>query len=187
MPPGRYCRQWPDCIILFQIKTKNHFPKMWGCAPGWWQLELPRAAAEIWKAGFGWLIIFLNGARSWSLSDLESHLRHHHHHLPQPERGGERDLTFVRELIRLFCGHRSGENQFQFPGGTVDNNLMCHRKSFKHAGNIMPGNRQPTFRQHCSRRWKADGNDFHKSIHQLSLKPGYLEQGSAVKKCVFEQ
>ena len=149
----------------------------------------PRAAAEIWKAGFGWLIIFLNGARSWSLSDLESHLRHHHHHLPQPERGGgERDLTFVRELIRLFCGHRSGENQFQFPGGTVDNNLMCHRKSFKRTGNNMAaGNRQPTFRQHCSRRWKADGNDFHKSIHQLSLKPGYLEQGSAMKKCVFEQ
>ena len=104
---------------------------------------LPRAAAEIWKAGFGWLIIFLNGARSWSLSDLESHLRHHHHHLPQPERGGgERDLTFVRELIRLFCGHRSGENQFQFPGGTVDNNLMCHRKSFKRTGNNMAaGNR----------------------------------------------
>ena len=115
---------------------------MWGSAPGWQQLELPRAAAEIWKAGFGWLIIFLNGARSWSLSDLESHLRHHHHHLPQPERGGERDLTFVRELIRLFCGHRSGENQFQFPGGTVDNNLMCHGKSFKRTGNNMAaGNR----------------------------------------------
>ena len=79
----------------------------------------PRAAAEIWKAGFGWLIIFLNGARSWSLSDLESHLRHHHHHLPQPERGGgERDLTFVRELIRLFCGHvvtAPVKTNFSFP------------------------------------------------------------------------
>ena len=88
----------------------------------------------------------------------------------------------IDPIVLRSRGHRSGENQFQFPGGTVDNNLMCHRKSFKHAGNNMPGNRQRT-----GRRWKADGNDFHKSIHQLSLKPGYLEQGGAVKKCVFEQ
>ena len=148
----------------------------------------PRAAAEIWKAGFGWLIIFLNGARSWSLSDLESHLRHHHHHLPQPERGGgERDLTFVRELIRLFCGHvvtAPVKTNFSFPVElsiiiwcVIANPLNAQATTCQATGN----------RQRTGRRWKADGNDFHKSIHQLSLKPGYLEQGGAVKKCVFEQ
>ena len=70
-------------------------------------------------------------------------------------RAGFNFCAGIDPIVLRSRGHRSGENQFQFPGGTVDNNLMCHRKSFKHAGNNMQHARQPvTDRQKVEGRWK---------------------------------